>query len=214
MQSRTLAILFGLVSAGTVLVPQSAGKAQDSGRPTLRVSVFNDARIPPPTLLRAEKVATQVFAASGISLDWLNCGGPAEPGTAQAACNEASFPSHLHIRIRPRSLNLEPSTIGLSYSGQDGAGRQADIFYAGISLLEQTNHADSGVLLGKVIAHELGHLLLGPDSHAPSGLMRPLWNADDLSCAGAGQLLFTRAQSQKLRARLAPTADASAVWPL
>jgi hypothetical protein len=202
MHNRTLTILSWLVSAGAVLVPPSAGKAQDSGRPTLRVSVFNDARIPDQKLLRAETVATQIFAASGMSIDWLHCGRPSEDLHEQAACSEASFPSHLHIRIQPRSLNLNPSTVGLSYSGEDGMGQQADIFYSGISLLEQTNHADSGVLLGTVIAHELGHLLLGLDSHAPSGLMRPLWNADDLSRAGFAHLVFSPEQSRKLRARL------------
>lgn len=203
MRNRTLLTFFSLVSAGAaVLVPPSAANSQHPGPPTLRVSVFNDAQIPAQKLLRAEKVAAQVFAASGISVTWLNCGRPTETAHQRAACSEASFPSHLHIRIQARSLNLNPSTLGLSYCGEDGLSQQADIFYSGISLLEQTKHADSGVLLGSVIAHELGHLLLGAASHAPSGLMRPVWNADDLSGSGSAQYVFTPEQSRELRARL------------
>ena len=209
MHNSALTIFFWFVLTGAVLVPQSAANAQDSGRPTLRVSLFNDARIPPLTLLRAEKVTTQIFAASGISIDWLNCGRLTENDPERAACSQASFPSHLHVRIQPHSLNLNPSTLGLSYSGQNGTGQQADIFYAGVALLEQCNHADSAILLGTVIAHELGHLLLGADSHAPAGLMRPFWNADDLSRSAFTQLVFTPEQSRKLRARLDPHAGSS-----
>ena len=210
MHTRTLTIFFSLVSAGAVLVPQSAGKTPYPAPPTLRVSVFNDAHIPNQKLLRAERVAAQIFAASGISIDWLNCGRPTETGREQSACSEAIFPSHLHVRIEPCSLNLNPSVVGLSYSGENGAGQQADIFYSGVSLLEQTHHADSAAILGGVMAHELGHLLLGADSHAPSGLMRPLWNAHDLSGSLSGQLAFTPQQSEKLRARLVTAAGG---WP-
>ena len=32
------------------------------------------------------------------------------------------------------------------------------------------------VILGRVTAHEIGHLLLGTNGHAPAGLMRATWN--------------------------------------
>jgi hypothetical protein len=42
--------------------------------------------------------------------------------------------------------------------------------------------ASSGiaVLLGRAIAHEMGHLLLGTADHPRLGLMRALWSNDEL----------------------------------
>jgi hypothetical protein len=41
-------------------------------------------------------------------------------------------------------------------------------------------HAETGGLLGRAIAHELGHLLLGTTSHEREGLMRAYWLADEV----------------------------------
>ena len=35
------------------------------------------------------------------------------------------------------------------------------------------------VVLGPVLAHELGHLLLGPNSHSEKGIMRLRWQPED-----------------------------------
>jgi len=47
------------------------------------------------------------------------------------------------------------------------------------------------VLLGYSIAHEMGHLLLPPNSHSISGVMRASLNLD---LAAARRLRFTREQ--------------------
>jgi len=33
-------------------------------------------------------------------------------------------------------------------------------------------HARANIILGRVMAHEVGHLLLPPNSHSPIGIMR------------------------------------------
>jgi len=40
---------------------------------------------------------------------------------------------------------------------------------------------DAGELLGRVIAHEIAHLLLGTSDHGPHGLMRGEWRASELA---------------------------------
>ncbi len=56
--------------------------------------------------------------------------------------------------------------------------------------------------LGHLIAHEIGHLLLGKDSHAPRGLMRYPWKARDLKQAAWGGLTFTGGQTSRIRDEL------------
>jgi hypothetical protein len=54
-------------------------------------------------------------------------------------------------------------------------------------------------ILGDVIAHELGHLLLGNHAHSVQGIMRARWQADQLHGLSAGRLFFTTDQAARLR---------------
>jgi len=54
--------------------------------------------------------------------------------------------------------------------------------------------------LGCVIAHEVGHLLLGMNSHSGSGVMQARWDRRQMSQAMWSLLLFTPEQSKRIRA--------------
>ena len=54
------------------------------------------------------------------------------------------------------------------------------------------------VILGRTLAHELGHVLLGEHSHTRSGLMSPRFYRQDL-VLDTGQFLFDRKQAVRLR---------------
>ena len=56
------------------------------------------------------------------------------------------------------------------------------------------------MILGDVIAHELGHLLLGTNSHSPVGIMCANWDQDYLRLALRGRQLFSPEQSALMRA--------------
>jgi len=55
------------------------------------------------------------------------------------------------------------------------------------------------VVLGHALAHEVGHLLLGKDSHSPNGVMRALWTEKELLNASAARLLFLPQQAAVIR---------------
>lgn len=44
--------------------------------------------------------------------------------------------------------------------------------------------------MGYVEAHEIGHLLLGPNSHSACGVKRGRWSAEDLREIELGQMVF------------------------
>lgn len=64
-----------------------------------------------------------------------------------------------------------------------------------------------GVLLGTVMAHELGHLLLGKSVHARYGLMSCPWTASQLDRAAAGLLLFSTDEAARMRGRSGSPAE-------
>ncbi|MEO8131278.1 MAG: hypothetical protein ABI822_29545 [Bryobacteraceae bacterium] len=49
------------------------------------------------------------------------------------------------------------------------------------------------------MAHEIGHVLLGPGAHSPNGLMRENWYAKDLLRAEQGTQVFAPQQKRRLR---------------
>jgi len=58
---------------------------------------------------------------------------------------------------------------------------------------------DTGELLGRVIAHEISHLLLGTRDHEPHGLMRGQWRASELARQRPSDWRLTRAEGLKIR---------------
>jgi hypothetical protein len=50
------------------------------------------------------------------------------------------------------------------------------------------------------VAHEFGHLLLGPKAHSAEGIMRANWSRHDMENGAKGQLRFTDRQATLIRA--------------
>jgi len=73
--------------------------------------------------------------------------------------------------------------------------------------------ADLPVFLGCVMAHELGHLLLGYPGHSATGIMQPQSGRPQIRQALTGNLVFTRQQAARIQAQarllagLRPAAD-------
>jgi hypothetical protein len=56
-------------------------------------------------------------------------------------------------------------------------------------------------VLGPAIAHELGHLLLGP-GHSHTGIMRAQWRREDYERAPRGAFNFPAEQAEQMRAEV------------
>ena len=57
-------------------------------------------------------------------------------------------------------------------------------------------------LLGRVMAHEIGHILLGTHAHSRTGIMRAVWTDHELSTAASQELVLTALQSCRMKSRL------------
>jgi hypothetical protein len=55
-------------------------------------------------------------------------------------------------------------------------------------------------LLGLVMAHEVGHLLLGTNAHSNQGIMRATWRRRHLDARDWEEFEFTQVQTKRLRA--------------
>jgi hypothetical protein len=167
----------------------------------LRVSLFDDAGVGAPTLREAEREANRVFRRANIEVIWLQCPQNTLEQISLGRCAEASYPAHLQLRIVPRPRTARISTVGMSFLSADGKGCYADLFYERIVELQMKTRTLTAIILGQAMAHELGHLLLGTNSHSRDGLMRAQWNRGDLAQAARGNLLFSAEESTRMRSR-------------
>ena len=93
----------------------------------------------------------------------------------------------------------------------DAGGCMADAYFQSIQTTSERHHGDAGVLLGFVMAHELGHLLLGP-GHTPGGVMQAAWGQKQMDSMRQGRLRFNEQSAARIRHALearTATSDAS-----
>lgn len=200
-----LVLFLALLTAASTNLWGKTSRSRDGDsqvKARLTVSVYNDAAVPADVLKLAENEAYQIFRQAGIELYWLNCKVPAVSEEASRVCREAVFPEHLHLRIVRKSLGLKGETMGISFQSDDGSGCYADLFYEPMEQLHRSDGADLASLLGDVAAHEIGHLLLGTNSHSAAGIMHAHWIAEELATASRGELVFSEKESRRMKARL------------
>ena len=92
--------------------------------------------------------------------------------------------------------------------------RAGDHLYRSRLWLAHQAGADSRALLGRAIAHELGHLLLATTTHGPVGLMRALWSQDEVRRGFALDWAFapTEIAAMRRRAEGRQTRTSSRSW--
>lgn len=74
----------------------------------------------------------------------------------------------------------------------------ASVFYHRAVDLEDENLAGRAEILGAMLAHEIGHLLLGRPSHSNTGIMRGVWSDQDLKNIVRGRMWFTARDAKLL----------------
>ena len=192
-----LGILVILSTAGYAAepTPESAGMEM---RITVRVQDY--AQVPRATLAGAKQEATRILNEAGIGMAWFDCGGAAENSTADPECAKPFAPTDLLLRILPRSMAervlLTDSTFGFALqSTDDRLGFAASVFEHRVRELSEELGDSPATILGLVMAHEIGHLLLKTTAHSPTGIMRARLNREDL----LRPLCFTLEQQNLLR---------------
>jgi hypothetical protein len=168
--------------------------------PRLTVRVFNYAQVPLQTQSLGQKIAARILHRAGIVTSWLDCSLSSEGKHQLPDCNEPAAVWFLDLRLVPcPATQFGSQTLGIAAQPQQGTPAAAGIFYDHVEKLARGDAASAAVLLGHAMAHELGHLLLGTNSHSPAGLMRVQWSRRDLQLASAGHLIFMAHQAASLR---------------
>jgi len=148
--------------------------------------------------------------------------GPADAGTTAAAREEAGWilrslcaavdwreaesPDTLLIRVlaEPVSAGSTPDALGLAMPNL-GRGNRGAVF---LGRIRERVEASGGtvslpILMGSVIAHEIGHLLLHSTAHSSEGVMVADYGKREMAKAAQRHLVFTAADRVRFLLRSA-----------
>jgi hypothetical protein len=97
---------------------------------------------------------------------------------------------------------MEPRWALLAPRSVSQIGRLVYAFYGRVATYARQYAKPVAQVLGHVMVHELGHLLLPYGSHTKSGTMTAAWDRKQIEQIGRGWLSFTREQEEAIRARV------------
>jgi hypothetical protein len=168
--------------------------AQTLERFSLQVLLKNDAGVPAGVLEQAKRDAIRVFDRSNSNLEWIE-DGPYQSGS-------------LTLRIIAKAIGTKSrnrSVVGIAPGTREARGIIAYAFYERIQTYSAELALEISQMLGHVMAHELGHLLLPYDAHSFTGVMRGAWDLAQARQATAGLLTSTPEQAELIYGRLSPS---------
>jgi hypothetical protein len=171
----------------------------------ITVHLYNLSGISPDTLDRATREASRIFAQVDVTVDWQSGNPNAEEAhssdpSGAAAWRDAHVRPYLVVRIgRGLAFHVPNGALGISLPHAQ-SGISATIFQERVESTSQSAGQDFAIILGHAIAHELGHVTLATDAHAPNGIMRARWGKAEFDSAASGHLGFTPQQGTQIRA--------------
>ena len=171
----------------------------------ITISVYDYANVSTELLAAAEEDARRIFLQAGVETLWATC--LPKPQKAQPSDCQTVDATHLMLKILPRAISAQArdrsDVLGTALVDAKGIGYYAYVFYDSIRRVAEERRLGHA-LLGDVLSHEIGHLLLGSNSHSVSGIMAAHWHGGEMRRISEGAMLFTPGQSRTLRERLEP----------
>jgi len=159
----------------------------------LEVVICNTDHVPESVLASAELNAGEIFRDIGVDVLWSSC-------TRWNASPSAERLFILRIRSHTKPASRS-GVLGMTYFSSGAPPVYADVYFDNVENLVSAYDVGPAQVAGYAIAHELGHLLLGP-THTGYGVMKAVWSGRDLRIMGHHGLTFDKAQRASIRRQL------------
>jgi hypothetical protein len=173
--------------------------AQSEPMPTTAVVilVYNYVRISPATLAAAELQANNILGVAGVQADFIECWEPVAPDSRDL-CQKGWTAQTPGLRFISGVNKFQEAEFA-----ETAIPVLSTIYFEKVARRVHRENADANLsaFLGCVMAHELGHLLLGNPGHSATGIMQPQWGSPQMRQALTGNLLFTRQQAVRIQTK-------------
>lgn len=177
----------------------------------LVVRVYDTGLRDPSLRTAAIERASTIVETAGISVEWYDCTENGRRPVCQDARRSGNFIARLLPTIAPgralqpaiEALDTQGDTeppLGFAVIDPDTHGaRMATVFHDQVEAIARRTGVARSELLGRALAHEVGHLLLGVRGHSRTGLMRAVWTDEELTRDRRDDWVFAAADRQKLQ---------------
>jgi hypothetical protein len=206
-----------IVVAGIAGPVQSAAAGSAAASLSFTIHVRNYAHVDAKELAKVEKVASRIFQKAGVVSQWVDA--PLTSKDLQkSSVDKHSFGlSQIWVSLLPSTMsdriNMPASVTGLA-PGEGPDRVLGYVFYSRVEDLHRrqvlamgarANMSPASVadILGNVIAHEVGHILLNLAVHSETGIMRGDWDFNVLNDIACSSLGFTKQQGEVMQAEVA-----------
>jgi len=190
-------VAVGLVGITGFAIPETVCASENDFSPTITVLVYNYSQASPAMLAGAEREAGRIMRKAGLRAVWLECPNGRSTADPQEPCQRAIQATDIRLRVlsAPVQNKFEDAVFGFTVHPV-----LATVYYEHAVHRAESDDAEFEIpmILGGVIAHELGHLLLGSNGHSGNGIMRSHWEPRQVRQLMQGTLLFTTEQSQHM----------------
>jgi hypothetical protein len=153
------------------------------------VQLSNAAGAPPWILAFAQELVAGVYERAGVEVVW--------EGQTEAAQADVQLTIILTRKLPVTSIK-NGDVLAVAIAPPGGRGRLAYVVWPRVEAFAHAKRVPVARVLGRVIAHELGHLLLGHNAHSDEGIMRAQWNRADFAGIG-NKAMFSPEQSARIR---------------
>jgi hypothetical protein len=211
MSQKSLTKIAILIVQSSILLTGAHARDKELGKISIRV--IDQVGVPEKEWRLAQETADKIFQSAGLSVNWVHCTWNASAKNGD--CPSPTTPDELSlVMVSDQTTNRmqAPARVfGMSLMATEGSfGSRGYIYYGRIqSKCTEQHDINEALLLGTIVAHELGHLLLGPNSHSQKGIMKSDFERDDMTGIQLSGLQFNGRQRETLRSAVERRLDAA-----
>jgi hypothetical protein len=200
--SRSRAVL--CVAALTLCAAWIGATLVSASSPIIVVRTYNTYGVSPGELQTAARTLHGLMSAVSIAIRWRTCRVVGRAPTADPCADPVSADEIVVRLVESTGVQTESTTLGDAFVDPVlKSGSMATIYVDRVEALSHAVDVDRGLLLGRAVAHELGHLLLGTPLHSGFGLMRGYWSVRTIVDNQTSDWVFSHDQGVIMQAAVA-----------
>jgi hypothetical protein len=171
----------------TMALLAAIGKGED-----VSVSIFDYSGLPESERSAILETAGRLLTSAGLDYALFDCG--------LSQCEGTRGTSEIVVRLRVKGTGGKSGTVG-RVTAMGELGGLIDLARDEAEALA-TPETGVGMVLGHILAHEIGHILLGSERHSAAGVMKPKWGPRDAREITMKGYSFLPEEGSRMRERL------------
>lgn len=190
----------------------AASSAERAARAPVAVRIYDSAGLSVGDIIGARTEADAILRAAAIEPVWIHCPRIETKGQSSSdRCETNVGPAEIVVRVLrvrgPDAASVRELFGEALVNRQTLNGSYATVFADRVTRMSGLLGMNARPVLGRVIAHEIGHLLLGHSQHAIHGLMRAVWTDQELRREVGLDWRFSASEARRMRERIAERAN-------